>query len=155
MEYKTETIKGKLSLGLCCINTVLRVKKPPIFCSRSCIRRTFTIDSAKEKALQNVKDISKMILWNQENNIRCLRLSSDMFPHFTDTETEKYTIDFAKDELKRAGDLAKSLGHRIVMHPGQYNQVGAIKTNVFEKTCEELAHHANILDSMGIDNRQC
>ena len=150
MEYKTETIKGKLSLGLCCINTVLRVKKPPIFCSRSCIRRTFTIDSAKEKALQNVKDISKMILWNQENNIRCLRLSSDMFPHFTDTETDKYTIDFAKEELKKAGDLANSLGHRIVMHPGQYNQVGANKKSVFEKTVEELSHHADILDAMGI-----
>ena len=153
MEEQSPNIyRSKLRLGLCCINTVLRAQKPPVFCSRSCIRKTFTIENAKQKATENVKDISKMIKWNEKNNIKCLRLSSDMFPHFTDTETEKYTIDFAKDELKRAGDLAKSLGHRIVMHPGQYNQVGAIKTNVFEKTCEELSHHANILDAMGIDN---
>ena len=56
-DLSLESIKGKISLGLCCINTELRSKKPPVFCSRSCIRRTFTVESAKEKALQNVKDI--------------------------------------------------------------------------------------------------
>ena len=151
-DLSLESIKGKISLGLCCINTELRSKKPPVFCSRSCIRRTFTVESAKEKALQNVKDIKKLIKWNRDNNIRCLRLSSDIFPHFTDTETEKYTIDFAREELKAAGDLANSLGHRILMHPGQYNQVGAKKESVFEKTVEDLSHHAEILDAMGIDN---
>jgi hypothetical protein len=38
---------------------------------------------------------------------------------------EKYTLDFAKDELKKAGDLAKKYGHRITFHPGQFCVVGA------------------------------
>lgn len=149
-EREYEKIKGRLRLGLCCINTQLRKKK--IFCSRTCIRKNFTVEKAKELALQNVKDITKMINWNKDNNISCLRLSSDMFPHFTDTETKKYTIDFAKEELLSAGNLANSLGHRILMHPGQYNQVGAKDKKVYEKTVEDLTHHANILNSMGIDN---
>lgn len=150
-ERDLESIKGRLRLGLCCINTQLRTGKVPVFCSRTCIRKNFTVDKAKDLALKNVCDISKLIEWNKNNNIQCLRLSSDLFPHFTDTETEKYTIDFAKDELQKAGELSTSLGHRILMHPGQYNQVGAKNYNVFEKTVDDLSHHADILDSMNIN----
>jgi UV DNA damage endonuclease len=144
-------IKGRIRLGLCCINTELRAKKPPIFCSRTTIRKNFTIEKAKQLALKNVLDIIPMLEWNEKNNIKVFRLSSDIFPHFTDTETEKYTIDFARDELKKAGDIANKYGHRIVMHPGQYNQVGAKSESVFNKTIEDLEHHCNILDTMGID----
>ena len=147
-EHDWKDLNGRLKLGLCCINTQLR--KESIYCSRTCIRRNFTVEKAKELATKNVKDIIKLIEWNKNNNIQCLRLSSDMFPHFTDSETEKYTIDFAKEDLKKAGDLANSLGHRIVMHPGQYNQVGAKSKNIYDKTVEDLSHHADILDSMGI-----
>jgi UV DNA damage endonuclease len=30
-----------------------------------------------------------------------------------------YDLSFADKELKEAGDLAKSYGHRLTMHPGQ------------------------------------
>jgi UV DNA damage endonuclease len=146
-----DKIRGNIRLGLCCINNKLRECKPPVFCSRTMIRKNFTVDKAKELSLQNVKDISELITWNEANNIKVLRLSSDIFPHFTDTETEKYTIDFAREELKKAGELANRLGHRILMHPGQYNQVGAKDEKVFQKTIEDLVHHAEILDAMGID----
>lgn len=137
--------------GLCCINTTLRNQKPPIFCSRSCIRRTFSVEKAKKLALQNVKDIIPMIEWNNKNHIYCFRLSSDMFPHFSDSETEKYSIDFSSDILKKCGLLANSYKQRILMHPGQYNQVASPKQEVFEKTIIDLQHHANILDLMEID----
>lgn len=140
-----------INLGLCCINTELRSLKPPIFCSRSCIRRTFSIEKAKKLALQNVKDIIPMIQWNHKNHIKCFRLSSDMYPHFTDTETEKYTIDFTADLLQEAGTLANSLQQRILMHPGQYNQIASPRPEVIQKTHEDLEHHSKILDLMNID----
>lgn len=144
--------KSRICLGLCCINTELRErKKYPIFNSRTCIRKNFTVEKAKELALQNVRDLPEMMIWNYENNINCFRLSSDMFPHFTDTETEKYTIEFARDDLEFAGGLSKSLEQRILMHPGQYNQIGTHNKHVFEKTVEDLSHHANILDIMDIN----
>ena len=144
--------KSRICLGLCCINTELRERKKfPVFNSRTCIRKNFTVEKAKELALQNVRDLPEMMIWNYENNINCFRLSSDMFPHFTDTETEKYTIDFAKDDLEFAGGLSKSLEQRILMHPGQYNQIGTHNKNTFEKTIDDLTHHANILDKMDIN----
>src|ERR1700722_6269047 len=138
----------QLRLGLCCLNTVLRQQKPPIFCSRTCIRKNFTVDIAMNKALHNIQDIIPMIEWNERHHIRCLRLSSDLFPHFNDPQTAPYTIDFAVSALQRAGQLANTYGHRIVMHPGQYNQVGADNPKVFQQTLLELKYHADLLDAM-------
>jgi UV DNA damage endonuclease len=146
------TIRNRIRLGLCCINQTLRDAKPSIYCNRTMIRRTFSVDRAKELALQNVRDIVPILEWNHKHNIRHLRLSSDMFPHYTDTETEPYDMKFAYDALKSAGETANRLQHRITMHPGQYNQVGAKDKSVWEKTVKELSMHAEILDNMNIDN---
>lgn len=144
------TNKTQINLGLCCINTVLRAQKPPIFCSRTCIRKTYSVERAQNLALQNIKDIKTMIEWNEKHKIRVFRLSSNIFPHFTDTETVPYTIDFAKSELQLVGEIANNLSHRIVMHPGQYNNLGTNSKNVLEKTIADLSHHADILDCMNI-----
>lgn len=152
--HDNDHVKGKIHLGLCCINNTLRgkTKKSEIFCSRSMIRKTFTVESAKEKALLNIADISKLVKWNVDNNIHHLRLSSDMFPHFTDKETTPYTLDFAVEALEKAGEYCRCMGHRITMHPGQYNQIGAKSQDVFDSTVNDLTMHADILDYMGIDN---
>lgn len=149
MTFDENKVIGRINLGLCCINTVLRKKN--IFNSRNLIRRTFTVEKAEKLAIQNVKDLIPMIEYNYQNDINCFRWSSDIFPHFTDMEVDRYTIDFAKEHLERAGALAKKYNQRIVMHPGQYNQVGAVSRDVFEKTVFELSHHADILDMAGID----
>ncbi|MDD4931748.1 MAG: UV DNA damage repair endonuclease UvsE [Candidatus Colwellbacteria bacterium] len=151
-ERDWDDLRGKMSLGLCCINETLRNHKPPVFCGRTCIRKNFTVELAQERGLQNVKDIKTMIEWNRDNGIRCLRIGSDLMPHFTDKEVEKYDMDFAMKDLKLAGDLANSLNHRIVMHPGQYNNVGAKDDNVLQSTIDDLSYHADILDGMGIDS---
>ena len=41
-----------------------------------------------------------------------------MFP-FASHEKYGYNLEFAAEELKAAGDLAKKYGHRLTMHPGQ------------------------------------
>lgn len=142
--------KTQISLGLCCINTKLRAQKPPIFCSRTCIRKTYSVERAQNLALQNIKDIKTMLEWNENHKIRVFRLSSNIFPHFTDTETVPYTIDFAKSDLQLVGEIANNLSHRIVIHPGQYNNVGTNSKNVLEKTIADLSHQADILDCMNI-----
>jgi UV DNA damage endonuclease len=152
IEFDEHPCKNRIKLGLCCINTQLRELKTPIFCSRSMIRRTFTPDKAKDLALKNIADIVPIVDWNIKNNIEHLRLSSDMFPHFTDTETEKYTMDFAKESLSKVGEYINRVNHRVTMHPGQFNQIGAIEQSVFDKTVDDLSMHADILDLMGIDD---
>lgn len=149
-EYTSiQSIQSMIRLGLCCINTELR--KKDIFCSRTMIRKNFTVKKAQELALKNIKDIGKMAKWNYDNNIFVFRLSSDIFPHFTDEETEEYSLDFAIHALQEAGELCKKYNQRITMHPGQYNQVGAKEKRVFENTVKDLKMHADLLDMMGMN----
>jgi UV DNA damage endonuclease len=138
-----------IELGLCCINSGLRVKK--IFVNRTCRLQT-ALDKGlayiKELAIQNLKDCVKLIEWNEKHGITAYRLSSDMFPHFSNPEypDHNYSLDFAKPYLYEIGAKAFEYGHRLSMHPGQYNQIGALKEEVFGKTLLDLSCHCKILD---------
>lgn len=143
-----QPLPEKLRLGLCCIVNVLRDKR--IFNSRTTPRRTYTVKRAQELALKNIADLETMLKWNHENGIHVFRLSSDIFPHFTDPETEPYTMEFARDALIKAGEWARQYGQRITMHPGQFNQIATPTQSVFDKTVQDLSMHCQILDWMGV-----
>jgi UV DNA damage endonuclease len=143
-----------IQLGLCCLNTTLRAQKPSIFASRKMIQRTIKtkgIEELKKKILQNVKDVLKMMHWNEMNGIKVFRLSSEMFPHKTNPNVEDYDYDFTRDTLKQIGELSKIYSQRLTFHPGQYNVVGSPHEDKFLHTCNDLKYHADVLDLMGCD----
>ena len=144
-----------IQLGLCCLNTILRAQKPPVFASRSVILRTLKekgIEHLKPKIIQNLQDVLTMMDWNEENGIKVYRLSSDMFPHKSNPRAEDYSFDFALALLKEIGMRSKLYNQRLTFHPGQYNVIGTPTREVFEKTIGDLACHAEILDLMGLDH---
>jgi len=108
------------------------------------------IDHAKELGRQNVLDLAKLVQWNDDHHIKFMRMSSEMFP-FASHPDLGYDLDYCKDELKEVGDLAKKLGHRLTMHPGQFNQLGSKTEKVVTSTFRDLKYHAQILDFMGLD----
>lgn len=147
---------NNIDLGLCCINTSLREQKPTVYVNRTC-----RLDTAKEKgvshikklSLQNLKDCVELVKWNEQKGIKSYRLSSDMFPHYSNPSfgSHDYSLDYAKPFLYDIGAMAYEYGQRLSMHPGQYNQIGAQSDNVFNKTVLDLSCHANILDIMEED----
>lgn len=141
----------RIRLGLCCINTELRPKG--IFCSRTMPRKNFTVERAKDLSIKNINDIIPIVEWNDKNGIQVLRISSDIFPHYTDTETTPYDMSFAIEHLQKAGEICNLMDHRITMHPGQFNQIGTKNREVYEKTVHELGMHCDILDHMNINFR--
>ncbi|KAH9968187.1 UV-endonuclease UvdE-domain-containing protein [Russula dissimulans] len=151
VESKTTTFRGRL--GYACLNTVLRASKPdPIFCSRTCRIGTILkhgLEFAKDLGTRNAKDLAKLIQWNEENRIRFMRISSELFP-FASHDQYGYDLDYAAAELKTAGDLANQYGHRMTLHPGQFTQIGSPKRNVVEASIRELHYHCSILRHMGI-----
>jgi UV DNA damage endonuclease len=145
---------GVIQLGLCCLNLELRKRKPPIFASRSVQLKTLQskgIDNLKEKIIENLKDTLTMLDWNEDNGIKVLRLSSDLFPHKSNSKAENYDFDFAKDLLLEIGNKAKKLNHRITFHPGQYNVIGSPSKQVLLNTINDLKYHSDVLDLMGMD----
>lgn len=148
------SINKPVQLGLCCLNTQLRAQKPPVFSSRKMIIRTIEeqgIEVLKEKIIQNLKDVLVMMDWNEKNGIKVFRLSSELFPHKSNSKIEDYTFDFAVDLLKQIGDKSRLYNQRLTFHPGQYNVVGSPNAKSFNQTCVDLKYHADVLDIMGLD----
>jgi len=140
-----------IQLGLCCMNTILHSQKPPIMASRSVILKTLQtkgFDVLREKIIQNLKDTLVMIEWNEQNGIKVFRLSSELFPHKSNSKAEPYNYDFALELLKQIGEKAKQYNQRITFHPGQYNVIGTPREDVLENTIRDLTYHTEVLDLM-------
>ncbi|KAJ3854875.1 UV-endonuclease UvdE-domain-containing protein [Lentinula lateritia] len=107
------------------------------------------LDWVKELGRKNVQDLITMIQWNEDNNIRFLRLSSEMFP-FASHPIYGYSLEYCSSLLAEAGALAKKYGHRLTTHPGQFTQLGSPKPGVIESSIRELEYHCQMLDLMGV-----
>ncbi|CAG8574041.1 10583_t:CDS:10, partial [Diversispora eburnea] len=148
----TSATNFKGRLGYACLNVYLRNKKPPIFCSRTCRISTIKekgLDYVKELGRQNAKDLMALLTFNEKHNIKFMRISSGMFP-FASHEIYGYSLDYAAEELKVAGEFAARNGHRLTTHPGQYNQLGSPRQEVIQRTITELIYHADMLNLMNL-----
>lgn len=146
-----------VQLGLCCINSQLRAQKPSIYMSRTMNEKTIEtrgLGALQTLILANLRDCITMIEWNAAHNIHVFRLSSDIFPHKSNTRLfggVGYTLDFALPMLRAVGDTARRLGQRLTFHPGQFNVVGTPTPSAFAQTVADLQYHADVLDAMGMD----
>jgi len=135
-------------LGYACINL-------SIPCSPSLnMRKNTFLSKGKEYAgalaLNNVKMLSKIFQWNEDNNIRVYRMSSDMIPWMSEYElNELPQFNEISPVLSSAGALARKYGHRLSFHPGPFNQLASMKSNVVTRTIKELNQHSEIMDLMG------
>jgi len=142
-----------IQLGLCCLNIELRECKPSVFSSRSVILKTLHekgVDNLKAKIVENLQDVLIMMDWNEANGIKVFRLSSEMFPHISNPNAPDYTLEFAKDLLKRIGEKSKKYNQRLTFHPGHFNCLGSPTESVIEHTIRDLDYHASVLDMMDL-----
>ena len=140
-----------MNLGYACINLSLGKK---VTTNRTMIKRTFIdkgLDYVSDLVLQNVADLERIIDWNEANDIKLYRMSSDMFPWATE-----YTFEQLKDWkeisiiLKRCGDKAKQYNQRLSFHPGPFNVLTSPKENVVLNTIADLEVHGRIMDAIGL-----
>jgi UV DNA damage endonuclease len=141
-----------INLGYACINETL--KKQKISCNRGMIKRTFQakgIAYASELALANVTDLKKIIEWNNANGISVYRMTSCLFPWFSDYDIfDMPDIDAIVDVMSEAGKIAMDAGQRLSFHPGPFNCLGSHNEKVVLKTIAELDAHAAQMDLMGL-----
>jgi UV DNA damage endonuclease len=146
------------NIGYACINMQLNALKGDdrVTTNRSMIRRTFDekgLDYTSELVLQNVSDLYSIIEWNEQNNIKFFRLSSEMFPWASEYYQDwgKFpNIEEITNILRDCGHLANKYGHRITSHPGPFNVLVSPNENVVNNTITDLTIHADIFDFMGL-----
>ena len=141
-----------INLGYACINETLQAEK--ITCNRGMIKRTFQakgVAYASELALSNVKALKKIIEWNGVHGIGVYRMTSCMFPWFS--EYDIFTlpdIDAIADVMSEAGEIAMSGNQRLSFHPGPFNCLASPNKDVVRKTIAELDAHSIQMDIMGL-----
>ena len=142
--------------GYACINMGFsnRPKSQRITTNRTMIKRTFFekgIGYASELALQNVRDLYKILEWNLENDIYFYRLSSDIIPWASEYEMEElpdYNLILAA--AMKAGNFAREHGMRMTSHPGPFNKLASPKERVFQLTYKDLRVHGDLFDMIGL-----
>lgn len=82
-------------------------------------------------------------------NIRFMRMSSEMFP-FASHPEYGYTLEYCAAELAAAGALAQKYGHRLTTHPGQFTQLGSPRPQVVTSAVRDLTYHCEMIDRMGL-----
>lgn len=143
--------------GYCCINLTLGEGKGSsrVTTNRSMVKKTFEekgIPFASEIALLNCLDLVKIIRWNNESGIRMYRMSSDIFPWYSEYEfCDLPHFEEIKIVLAEAGSIAKSGDQRITFHPSPYSVLASQKEEVVLKAIKDLRQHAEIMDLMGLD----
>lgn len=142
-----------MNLGYACINQTL--SKDKITSNRGMIKRTFIakgLPYCSELALQNARDLFKIVQWNTRNKIKVFRMTSNMFPWMSEYELTDLQ-DWPKIEniLKAIGKHANENDVRLSFHPGPFNILCSPKKEVVEKTIKELDQHSFILDTMGLE----
>ena len=95
--------------------------------------------------LANVKDIIKMVRWNDRYGVKFFRLSSEMFPFASHAEYGYKLAPFASEALAEAGKVIAELDHRVTTHPGQFTQLGSPRKPVIENAIRDLEYHDEML----------
>jgi|TARA_R110000851_G_scaffold14145_3_gene48043 UV DNA damage endonuclease len=142
------------NLGYACINETLGSQKPRITTNRSMIKRTFKergVEYASELSLQNCRDLIEIIKWNHQNGINFFRMTSGLFPWYSEYKlSDMPHANRIKTLLAAAGNLATKYGQRITTHPGPFNVLPSPTDSVVQNTINELTDHAEVFDLMGL-----
>lgn len=140
------------NLSYACINLTLH--KQGIYTGRSLIQKTFKakgLDYVSSLALKNVIDLKKIIEWNISNGFTLFRMSSDIFPWWSEYNIQDLK-DFIQiyDILLEIGDFTNQHKHRLSFHPDHFNKLGSGDEIVLQKTIKDIEQHSFVFDLMGL-----
>lgn len=138
--------------GYVCINNTLKAQG--VRNNRSMIRKTFDekgLGYTSELTLGNSRDILPILKWNEQHGVKLFRVTSDLAPWASEYELTDLP-DWPEIEcaLREAGDFVRAHGHRLTMHPGQFNCLTSKSERVVLNTIKDLQIHAELMDAMGL-----
>lgn len=142
----------KNRVGYACINMTLG--KSGVTTNRGCIQRTFKskgLSYISELTLANVKDLHRVVQWNQEHGFKFYRISSCLFPWMTE-----YSFDDLPDwpkiqrVLKAIGDYVTLHNQRLEFHPSHFTILASPNPKTVETSIKDLEQHSRIFDEMGL-----
>src|SRR5919112_3669954 len=106
-------------------------------------------DKVRVLVRENIAGLTRILPWNAARGVWLFRMGQAMIPFASHPD---FPYDWEEEhgpELRQAGKLARELGIRLSMHPGQYIQPGSLKPEVVERSLAELRYVARLFDLIG------
>ena len=104
----------------------------------------------------NIESVRKLVekVSTLDENLRMVRLSSDILPVYTESTWGGYWRDsdvraYCEREFKRVGDTARANGVRLSFHPGQFTVLASANPGIVERSIEEFEYHTDMARWMG------
>jgi UV DNA damage endonuclease len=142
-------IKQQLQLGLVCITASDKVRYRALTRKRLLqFNETEQQQMLRQLYRDNLQRLETALDFCVANVIRLYRLTSVLLP-FADTALGEAVMDEFREEMRRIGDRATTLGIRLVVHPDQFVVLSSDNPVVIENSIKILQMHATILDNLG------
>ncbi|AHY45299.1 uvde: UV damage endonuclease UvdE [Rubrobacter radiotolerans] len=108
-------------------------------------------DVEKVRAIvrRNLEDLGGILPWSAERGFRLFRIGQSFIPFASHPLFPYRWPEEHGEEIQRLGDLARKLGIRLSMHPGQFISPASPEAEVRERSLAELRYSARVLDLLG------
>jgi UV DNA damage endonuclease len=118
------------------------------------LRLASLADAEKVRALvwENLLGLETIVRWNAERGICLFRMGQGLIPF---ASHPAFPYDWAEehgDDLREMGALARFLGVRLSMHPGQFINPGSPNPETARRSIDELLYATRVFDLMGNDD---
>ena len=118
------------------------------------LRLASLADAEKVRALvwENMLGLETIVRWNAERGIRLFRIGQGLIPF---ASHPAFPYDWSEehgDDLRELGALARAVGVRLSMHPGQFINPGSPNPETAGRSLDELRYAARVFDLMGSDD---
>ena len=104
----------------------------------------------------NIESIRKLVerVGALDENLRMVRLSSDILPVYTEpTWSFFYRLPdvraYCEREFGKVGAVARKMGVRLSMHPGQFCVLASESDDIVNRSIEEFEYHVDMARWMG------
>ena len=110
--------------------------------------------------VQNIESTRKLVerVGTLDNNLRMVRLSSDLLPAYTEPSWSYFwrlpaTINYLETHFSQIGELARNNNVRLSFHPGQFTVLASDNPDIVNRSIEEFEYHADMARWMGFGQK--
>lgn len=118
---------------------------------KGCLLKNASEEKLAQLIRHNLTSLKNIIDYNDANNVRLFRISSDVIPFGSSPANTLPWRSLFKEELFLIGSRARKAGIRFSMHPGQYTVLNSPDRQVAERAVDDLAYHSALMDSLEVD----
>ena len=118
------------------------------------LRLASLADAEKVRALvwENMLGLETIVRWNAGRGISLFRIGQGLIPFASHPAFPYDWPGEHGDDLRELGALARALGVRLSMHPGQFINPGSPNPETAGRSLDELRYAARVFDMMGLDD---